>query len=130
MVFPKEEGFWGERQGIAQKDVRAIAQKPQPEMVKMLQEPVFALPDCQPIGVNPLLYVVFVRDRQGTPKNLCDKHFAKLSGELSGAICLKTLVLLGSILELFRKFFGAVRAIFWLWGSFFGPCYLGLAESY
>ena len=31
------------------------------------------------------------RDREGTPKNLCDKDFA----ELSGAICLKTLVLLG-----------------------------------
>ena len=30
----------------------------------------------------------------------------------------KTLVLLGSALELFRKFFGAVRANFWLWGSF------------
>ena len=51
--------------------------------------------------------------------NLCDKDFAKLSGELSGAICLKILVLLGSALELFRKFFGAVRAIFWLCGSFF-----------
>ena len=43
-----------------------------------------------------------------------------LSGELSGAICLKTLVLLGSARKLFRKFFGAVRAIsgfgvlFWL----------------
>ena len=24
-------------------------------------------------------------------------------------------------LELFRKFFGAVRAIFWLWGSFWAP---------
>ena len=37
---------------------------------------------------------------------------------LSDAICLKTLVLLGSALELFTKFFGTVRAIFWLWGSF------------
>ena len=26
----------------------------------------------------------------------------------------------GDPLELFRKFFGAVRAICWLWGSFFG----------
>ena len=24
-------------------------------------------------------------------------------------------------LELFREFFGAVRAIFWLWGSFLAP---------
>ena len=36
----------------------------------------------------------------------------RVSCELSGAICLKTLVLLGSALELFRKFFGAVRAFF------------------
>ena len=58
------------------------------------------------------------RGRKGTPKNLCDKDFAKLSGELSGAICLTTLVLLRSALELFRKLFGAIRAIFGLWGSF------------
>ena len=57
--------------------------------------------------------------QKGTPKNLCDKDFAELSGELSGAIRLKTLVFLGSaLLELFKKFFGAVRAILWLWGSF------------
>ena len=59
------------------------------------------------------------RDREGTPKNLREKDFAELSGELSGAICLKTLVLWGSALELFRQFFGAIRAIFWLWGSLF-----------
>ena len=38
----------------------------------------------------------FVRDRKGTPKNFCDKDFAELSGELSGAICLKTLVFMGN----------------------------------
>ena len=27
----------------------------------------------------------------------------------------------GNPLELFRKFFGAVRVIFWLWGSFLAP---------
>ena len=27
----------------------------------------------------------------------------------------------GNTLELFRNFFGAVRTIFWLWGSFLGP---------
>ena len=32
-------------------------------------------------------------------------------------------VMTGKPLELFRKFFGAVRAIFWLWGSFWGPDY-------
>ena len=32
--------------------------------------------------------------------------------------CLETLILLGSALALLRKFFGAVRAMFWLWGSF------------
>ena len=46
------------------------------------------------------------------PKNSCDKDFAELSGELSGAICLTTLVIMGTTLELVRKFFGAVRAIF------------------
>ena len=42
-----------------------------------------------------------IRDRTCTPKNFCDKDFAELSGELSGEICLKTLVLLGSALKLF-----------------------------
>ena len=37
-----------------------------------------------------------LRDRKGTPKNFCDKDFAELSGELSGAICQKTLVLMGN----------------------------------
>ena len=64
------------------------------------------------------------RDRKGTPKNFCDKDFAELSGELSGAICLKTLVLMGNDQwppRIVQKFFGAVRAIFWLWGSFWAP---------
>ena len=60
----------------------------------------------------------YLRHRRGTPKNLCNKDFAELSGKLSGAICLKTPVLLVSALELFTKFFGAVRAIFGFWGSF------------
>ena len=64
-------------------------------------------------------YCVSPQGQKGTPKNLCDKDFAELSGELSGAICHKSLVLLGSALKLFRKFFGAVRAIFW--GFFFWP---------
>ena len=55
-------------------------------------------------------------DRKGTTKKLCDKDFAEHSGELSGAICLNTpcfrWVMTGNPLELFRKFFGAVRAIF------------------
>ena len=72
----------------------------------------------------------YIRDRKGTPKNLCDKDFAELSGELSGTICLKTLVLLGSALELFRNLFGAVRAIFWLWGSFFWPLIIVHSQSY
>ena len=88
----------------------------------------------------------------GQRKVLCDKDFAELSGELSGAIGLETLVLMvmtgtfsncsenylvlfvrffgfgvlfwlltNGIFELFRKLFGAVRAIFWLWGSFLAP---------
>ena len=50
--------------------------------------------------------------------NLVSQDVGKLSGELSGAICLRTLVLLGSALESFRKVFGALRAIFGLRGSF------------
>ena len=60
------------------------------------------------------------RHRKGTPKNLCNKEFlAELSGELSGAICLKTLVLLASAsnrsdnsLVLFVRFFG-FGVLFW-----------------
>ena len=55
---------------------------------------------------------------KGTPKSFCDKDFAELLGELSGEIRLKTLVLLNRALEVFRNFFGTVRSIFWLWGSF------------
>ena len=66
---------------------------------------------------------------KGTPKNFCDKDFAELSGEFSGAICLKPLVLLGSALELFRKFFGTVHAIFWVWGSFLVPEHSGLLDA-
>ena len=69
----------------------------------------------------PLFWRDKSADRKGTPKNFCDKDFAELSGELSGAICLKTLVSLGNPLELFRKFFGTVRVIFWVWGSFLAP---------
>ena len=35
-------------------------------------------------------------DRKGTTKKLCDKDFAERSGELSGAMGLKTLVLQGN----------------------------------
>ena len=72
----------------------------------------------------------FFGDRKGATKKLCDKDFAERSGELSGAICLQTLVTLfywvmtGNPLELFRKVFGAVRAIFWLCGSFLAPDFL------
>ena len=64
------------------------------------------------------LTATLIRDRKGTPKSFCDKDFAELSGELSGEICLETLVLLDSAPELFRKFFGTVRAIFCFGGSF------------
>ena len=47
-------------------------------------------------------------------KNQGQKRYPKQLG----AICLQSLVLLGSALELFRKLLGAVRASFWLWVSF------------
>ena len=42
------------------------------------------------------LEMFIVGDRKGTTKKLCDKDFAERSGELSGAICPKTLVLPGN----------------------------------
>ena len=58
-----------------------------------------------------------MRDTKGTTKRSCDKDFAELSGELSGSICLKTLVLMGNALKLsdnslvsFARFFGFVGA--------------------
>ena len=79
---------------------------------------LFVLLDVQehPTGVTRLF-----RDRKGTPKKLCNKDFAEFSAELSGAVCLKTLVLFGRELELFRNFFGVVRAIFLALGFFVGP---------
>ena len=70
-------------------------------------------PHAQPriaITAPPCLGGLINRDRKST-QNLCDKDSAELSGELSGAICLKTRVLLVSALELFREFFGAVHVI-------------------
>ena len=65
-----------------------------------------------------------VRNRKGTTKKLCDQDVAERSGELSGAIWLKTLALLGrdlvmplnnseNSLVLFVQFFGFVSP-FWL----------------
>ena len=65
-----------------------------------------------------------VGDRKGTTKKPCDEDFAEHSGELSGVICLKTLVLLDNepvtpsncsenSLVLFVRFFGFVGP-FWL----------------
>ena len=61
-------------------------------------------------------------DRQGTTKKLCDKDFAEHAGELSGAVCLKTLVLMGNdpvtpsnrsenSLVLFVRCFGSVSPL-------------------
>ena len=59
----------------------------------------------------------YLRDRKGTPKNFCDKDFAELSGELSSAICLKTLVLMGHD----RKPPRILQKILWLCScDFFG----------
>ena len=52
-----DDNSLGERQGIAQKGVRAVdPRKLQLELAKMLHKnQVFALPACQPISVNTLL---------------------------------------------------------------------------
>ena len=36
-----------------------------------------------------------IKDRKRTPKNMRDKDFAELSGELSGAICPRTPCFIG-----------------------------------
>ena len=48
---------------------------------------------CRPARVQN---TILSGTEKGTPKNFCDKDFAELSGELSGASCLKTLVLMGN----------------------------------
>ena len=46
----------GERQSIAPKGGRAIVRRrPQLEMAKVLQKPMFVLPACQQVSVNTLL---------------------------------------------------------------------------
>ena len=60
------------------------------------------------------MYAPLIGDRTGTAKKLCDKDLAERSGELSG-FASKPLfywVMTNNPLEVFRKFFGAVRAIF------------------
>ena len=65
---------------------------------------------------------MLIGDRRGTTKKLCDKDFAERSGELSGAICLKPLVLLRNdpvtasncsenSLLLLARFFGFVSRV-------------------
>ena len=76
------------------------------------------------LGVRPAKtpFWTKVGDRRGTTKKLGDKDFAERSVELSGAICLKTLVLLGddlvtpsncseNSLALFVRFFGFVSPL-------------------
>ena len=83
-------------------DFPALAEDPDTQWIR-----VFTQKKPEDVGEVPQIF----RERQDTTKNLRAKDFAELSGGLSGAICLKTLVLLASALELFRKFFGAVRGI-------------------
>ena len=67
-----------------------------------------------------------VRDRKGTPKNFCDKDFAELSGELSGLLCLKTLVLMGKDRkphEFVQKNLWRCSCDFLALGFFFGSRY-------
>ena len=50
---------------------------------------------CELARETAMLQIGF-GDREGTTKKLCDKDFAERSGELSGAIYLTILVLLGN----------------------------------
>ena len=81
------------------------------------------------------LFSTRVGDREGTPKNLCDKDFVELSGELSGAICLKTFCYWVVPSNCSEKSLVLFARVFWLWGSFLalnrgpsfsqqkGPCF-------
>ena len=64
-------------------------------------------------------------DRKGTTKKNCvTKTLPNVRVNFLVRFASKPLfywVITGNPLELFRKFFGAVRAIFWLWGSLGGP---------
>ena len=62
------------------------------------------------------------------PPFIQPRLLAELSVELSGAICLRTLVLLGSALKLFREFFGAVRAFFGFGVLFWAPDQIQVLE--
>ena len=73
-------------------------------------------------GLGPARVALF-RDRKGTPENLCDKDFAELSGELSGAICLKFFVSLGA--QYCPRIVQTILGCGWCdslaWGFFFWP---------
>ena len=67
--------------------------------------------------------LVVIGDRKTTPKNFCDKDFAELPGELSGAICLKTLVLMGNDQQpprIVQKILWCCSCDFLALGFFFG----------
>ena len=74
----------GERQSVTQKGVRAVdARDSQLEMARMLQQPVSAIPGCQPISVNTLL-----RDALGLAEpifKMCEQ-FARMASSLRFAI--------------------------------------------
>ena len=72
-------------------------------------------------GPPHLLHLKFAAFRAGITKSLCDTGFAESLCELSGAICLEALVLMGSALEVVSKFVGAVRVILGLCESFLHP---------
>ena len=59
------------------------------------------------IDTNVINKETKIKDKKGTPKNFCDKNFAELSGELSGAIATKVPSNCSeNSLVLFVRFFG------------------------
>ena len=65
-----------------------------------------------------------IGDSKGTTKKLCDKDFAERSGEFSGVICLKTLVLLDNDRlppRIVQKIFWCCSREFLVLWVFFGP---------
>ena len=65
----------------------------------------------------------FFGDRKGTPRTFATKILPNFRVNFLVRFASKPLFYWVMTRELFRKFFGTVRAFFWLWGSFWHLTY-------
>ena len=78
---------------LSSKFLRGFAPSKSLEKEDIFQGIVSEIRNAPKIIISDWLFVVIFRSEEGTTKNLFDNYFAKLSGELSGAICLNQAVL-------------------------------------